>query len=203
MHLRILFALALPVQLLAQAPGPVVFSEIMWMGSSASNADEWIELYNRSSEPVDLSGWRIRHPDADEAMIEIPAGILPAGGIFLIANYDADDARSMLDAPTQLVDAALSLPNTRLHLRLEDADGQFIDLADDGSGAPLAGDTDQKRSMVRVALDADGSAKDSWATARTASGWDAGATEKGTPGSLEADAPTSVQSASWGRVKQP
>ena len=40
----------------AAPPREVVFSEIMWMGSSSSSADEWIELYNRSDDEIDLAG---------------------------------------------------------------------------------------------------------------------------------------------------
>ena len=41
------------------SPGPVVISELMWSGSSGSNADEWVELYNRSDITVDLTGWTL------------------------------------------------------------------------------------------------------------------------------------------------
>ena len=50
--LLFLISLAPPPAVEAQDPGPVVFSERMWMGSEASSADEWIELYNRPSLPT-------------------------------------------------------------------------------------------------------------------------------------------------------
>ena len=36
---------------------PVVINEIAWAGTSASGADEWIELYNRSSKTINLANW--------------------------------------------------------------------------------------------------------------------------------------------------
>ena len=70
---------------------------------------------------------------------------------FLIANYAPDDERSRLAGTAQLVDAAVSLPNTKLQLRLYDGDpeasAQLVDMADDGKGAPLAGDSQMKYAI--------------------------------------------------------
>ena len=39
----------------------VVITEVGWMGTSSSTTtDEWIELYNSTSEPVTLEGWHLR-----------------------------------------------------------------------------------------------------------------------------------------------
>jgi hypothetical protein len=39
----------------------VVITEVGWMGTSSSTTtDEWIELYNFTSAPVNLDGWRLR-----------------------------------------------------------------------------------------------------------------------------------------------
>lgn len=185
----------------------LVFSEIMWMGSEVSNADEWIELYNPSDEPVDLNGWRITRlvGDAEETMLELPALKVSPNGAFLIANYAADDTRSALAVQPHWVDAALSLANSRLLLRLYDGAGQLVDLADDGTGAPLAGDAERKRAMVRENLVGDGGAQGSWRTADRASGWDPGTQAMGTPGlvrkSTSAPASTAVAPRSWGQAK--
>ena len=185
-----LASLLFALQLSAQQPGPVVFSEIMWMGSTASSADEWVELYNRSAEPVELAGWTITRltADGEQTMLTIEAGVLAPSRTFLIANYGPEHKNSQLAVQPQLVSSQLSLPNTRLQLRLYDAlpeqGGQLIDTADDGTGAPLAGDNTLKRSMVRVRFDRDGAHPDSWATAQESSGWKEGAQELGTPGSL-------------------
>jgi len=193
------------VPVLAQSRA-LVFSEIMWMGSETSSADEWMELYNPSAEPVDLSGWRITRlvGDAEETMLELPDVSLGPNNTFLIANYAADDARSALAVAPDLVDPAISLANSRLLLRLYDAAGQLVDSADDGSGAPFAGDAEGKRAMVREDLLGDGGSKASWRTAGQASGWDAGTQAMGTPGTVGMPTPTTtaVRSVSWGRAKE-
>lgn len=198
----------------AETPGPVVFSELMWMGSTASSADEWVELYNRSDSEVDLAGWTLTRlaDDGEVPMLQIGKFKLPPGNVLLIANYSPEDSRSTLAVKPQVVDAAISLPNTKLQLRLYDGDplagAQLVDVADDGSGAPLAGDSQLKKAMVRVLFDADGSVATSWATAQEASGWDEGAIEQGTPGlipphlrSASSATPTSAQRLTWAAVK--
>ena len=213
----VFFALTAP--LLAQ-PGPVVISELMWSGSTASTADEWIELYNPSDTTVDLAGWTLtyRRGDEDKVMFVLDAAVIPAGQTFLIANYAADHKNSLLAVEPQRVDAAVSLPNTKLLLHLYDGDpqagGQLIDVVDDGRGAPFAGDSASKSSMVRIAFDQPGDQPESWATATEQSGWDAGASELGTPGSIPAyllpeggEAPepilgTNIAPMSWASVKE-
>ena len=94
----------------------------------------------------------------------------------------------MYSAFATVVATAVALPNSKLQLRLYDGDpeagGNLIDSADDGTGAPLAGDNKKKAAMVRVEFDTDGSLKQAWETATEASGWDEGSSELGTPGSI-------------------
>lgn len=213
----VFFALAAP---LSAQPGPVIISELMWPGSTASTADEWIELYNPNDATVDLTGWTLtyRSGDEDKVMIVLDAAEILPGQTFLIANYAAEHKNSLLAVEPQRVDSAVSLPNTKLLLHLYDGDpqagGQLIDVADDGRGAPFAGDSASKSAMVRIAFDQPGNQPESWATATEQSGWDVGASELGTPGSIpayllpeggEASDPvlgTNVLPMSWASVKE-
>lgn len=218
MRLALILWLCASAASLQAAPGGiVVFSELMWMGSTASAADEWIELYNRSDSEVDLDGWTITRlaSQGEEVMLRLEKARIGPHATFLIANYPADSPHSRLAATPDRVDAAISLPNTKLQLRLYDGPpdegGKLIDVADDGTGVPLAGDPDLKRAMVRIAFDRDGTLSTSWTTAVESAGWDPGATEAGTPGSIpERLRPTSssalpstaAQAISWAAVKR-
>jgi hypothetical protein len=163
----------------------VVLNEIMWMGSSISSSDEWIELRNTMNTPVDITGWRITKltSGVETPMLTISSGIIPAGGYFVIANDPA--ATSRLANEPQVVDAAISLVNSKLHITLYDAGGNLIDRADDGSGSPLAGEYKSGvawKSMERNPLGADGTLKESWHTATASIGFDDALLELGTPG---------------------
>lgn len=53
----------------------VVITEVAWMGTVASGSDEWIELYNTTTEPIDLEGWYLRsyryNATADDFMLNL------------------------------------------------------------------------------------------------------------------------------------
>lgn len=172
----------------------VVINELMWCGSTASLADEWIELRNMTNNSIDLSGWQITKNTATETpMLTIPAGkTIAANGYFLIANYDENSAKSSLDVISDLVTTTVSLSNSKLQIKLYDgpwdSGGNLIDTANDGN-KPFVGDNTNKYSMERNSVPGDGTLPDNWHTALTSVGFDPGATEKGTPGSVNSAPP--------------
>ena len=54
---------------------------------AVKSAEEWIELVNRGSEPVDLSGWTIR----DAVSFDFPAGTTLEPGEYLVIAADAEE----------------------------------------------------------------------------------------------------------------
>ncbi len=61
----------------------VIINEIHYHPSSEDSADEFIELYNRSSDPADISGWGI----TDEVLFDFPEGtIIPGNGYLVVAK---------------------------------------------------------------------------------------------------------------------
>ncbi|NLX23105.1 MAG: lamin tail domain-containing protein [Phycisphaerae bacterium] len=72
----------------AANPGDVVITEIMYNPNSsesvASNAPltEWIEVYNRTDQDIDMAGWYTA--DEDGRSGDFPAFTLPAGGVAVI-----------------------------------------------------------------------------------------------------------------------
>jgi len=80
------------------APPQVVVNEVE---SNGGVPGDWIELYNNSSAPVDLSGWGVRDNDSTHTIWKFPAGtIIQPGGFALAEEADfgfglgaADEAR--------------------------------------------------------------------------------------------------------------
>ena len=80
-----------------QGPGsstaPVVINEFSYDDASTDNL-EFIELYNRTNAPVDISGWRILNPDSTgptygggagvDLSYVIPGGTIVAPGGFYV-----------------------------------------------------------------------------------------------------------------------
>jgi hypothetical protein len=60
-------------------------SEFNYKSAANADAGDWIELYNRNSSPLDLSGWQIS--DATGNLYSIPSGtVLPSGGFHVFAQ---------------------------------------------------------------------------------------------------------------------
>jgi len=163
--------------------GQVVISEVMWVGSPSSTADEWLELQNISDTTISLAGWSItkRASDGGDAvMISFPedAQIL-AGEFFLIANYNAD--KSTLSIAPDLVSTSVSLANSKLLLQLINTEGEVIDTVDDGSGSPFAGGKNPFSSMERIDVHLSGEDPNNWNSAEVSIGFDEGIEVMGTP----------------------
>jgi len=63
MKYRLFFITLLTICLPATSHAQVLLSEIAWMGSDADPSHEWIELYNFSNSPTDLTGWTLTSED--------------------------------------------------------------------------------------------------------------------------------------------
>ena len=130
-------ALATPA---AHVAGSIVLNEIFYHArptyadplnavAYAESAAEWIELYNRTGVPVDISGWQL----AAGVSYIFPAGTTLAGGAFLVVNQtqfsgtlsNSGDAVEIRDGGGMLVD------RVRYHSR-----GRWSGYAD-GAGASL------------------------------------------------------------------
>jgi len=142
----------------------VIINELMWMGSTSSTADEWIELYNTTQGAVDIGGWTL----ANSGLPAIPVGAtIPANGYYLVANYSETSSSSVLNVAPDWVTTALSLNNSCAQIDLIRADLTTADsMGCDGSSyfAGLNGALD-KRAMERNIAVADGTLLTSWHTA--------------------------------------
>jgi len=167
--------------------GSVIINEIMWMGSTRSPDDQWVELKNMTSEPISISGWALCVPIPTDTLrsIVFPDGsVIPAFGYYLISYFPADS--SQIAVTSNLVSKNLQMDHDHLLLRLltknpMEYGAVKIDQAGNG-GAAFAGDSASYRSMIRVMPPGDGRMPTQWTTSTTSHGWDPGATEYGTPG---------------------
>lgn len=156
---------------LAANQGDIIINELMWMGSSASSSDEWIELRNMTDDEIEISNWQItkRTSSGNEIlMLTIPANTkIPKNGLFLISNNsEKSDLAINPNLTTNLTLADLNLA-IKLYGGTWNLDKEPIDIAGDG-GKPLAGSyiKDQTwQSMERNDIPGDGADKDNWHTA--------------------------------------
>lgn len=189
--------LFLTKKVLAVNFGDVVINEVMWMGSSKSSQDEWIELRNNTSQKIPLNGWRIDNLlRANEVFIfpDEPIIEIEGGGFFLVSYYSKSDQiedKTILnnneffwrcrDHPSC---ASFSLANAgNGDLILIDSSGNEIDRA---SGDPWpAGKKEASAcySMERINPLDNGANVDNWATATKSENLISDVLDKATPGS--------------------
>ncbi|MBU0707485.1 lamin tail domain-containing protein [Patescibacteria group bacterium] len=176
-----------PGQTQSVAEPPVVINELMWMGSSASSSDEWIELRNLTEQTIDLSDWYFtkKSGGGEVTMLTLPVGsIVNPNDYFLISNYSQESDSSVLNVLPDHVNTSVSLVNTGLQIKLYNAEQNLIDTADDGLGKPLAGEYQSGetwKSMERNMDYEDGTLETSWHTAEASYNLDPEAVDLGTP----------------------
>ncbi len=150
---------ALVINEIMYHPPPVVAPD----GSRAESALEWIELYNRGSEPLDLGGYAF----VDAIELELPAGTVIPGGEYLVV---ARDAAAVAAAYPSLPRSAIvgdfrgSLADSGENLILRDACGDEVDRVpyfDDGRW-PAFADGGGSSLELRDPR-ADNAAPESWA----------------------------------------
>jgi len=125
----------------------VIINEVMWMGTTASTADEWIELKNTTGNPVDLSDWKIENAGDGTPNLTIPSGkIIPANGYFLIANYPKTN--SALNVDVDWDTTTMGLANDGEKLILKDSGGNTVDETPSGSW-PAGINSTTRNSMER------------------------------------------------------
>ncbi|KXK14178.1 MAG: endonuclease/exonuclease/phosphatase [Chloroflexi bacterium OLB14] len=124
----------------------VVINEIAWAGTASGLADdEWIELYNRTSSPIDISDWSIRAADGSPN-IELN-GIIPAGGYFLL---EKDDDTTVSDILADQIYTGNTLSNSGEALTLYDASNKAIDTANGNGGSWPRGSSSTYGTMERI-----------------------------------------------------
>jgi hypothetical protein len=168
----------------AAAPmGQILIGEVAWAGSSASTADEWVELWNTGSTDVSLAGYSLQG-GSDKPIFLSATATIPAKGTYLIANYADIDTKSALGVSVQSVTTTISLSNSTLGLSLRDGSNLEVDHAGTGGLPPAGFSSTTKATMIRIG--------DGWTNATTSMGFDAGRTDLGTPGTCDGCAPDTV-----------
>jgi hypothetical protein len=83
-------------------------------------SDDWIEIHNRSADPIDLGGWHLTDDASVESKWTFPAGTVLAGGGFLIVYASSKDSPD---------------PNGNLHTNFKlSAEGEYLALTDRSGG---------------------------------------------------------------------
>jgi hypothetical protein len=152
----------------------VVINEIMF--DPGPERPEWIELYNRSGQAVDLAGWMIANDDTARFRVIGDARLeIPSGGYLVLAEDEAELMRAFPGTASSVARPRGGWPalrNAGSHLTLRDLTGQPVETVAYAPGWS----TEAGRSAER--LHPDGAVHDTTTWGPSA------APEGGTPGAV-------------------
>ncbi len=147
--------------------GEVVINEVAWMGTKASSADEWIELYNtnNTTTPFSLEGWQLETGDGNPSVSFGKQNEIKGEEFFLLER--TDDTTVANHEADKIYTGALNNSGEKLTLR--DDKGLVVDEVPLSSNTStpvrwLAGGNDTKRSMERIDPEASGADPGNWQT---------------------------------------
>jgi uncharacterized repeat protein (TIGR01451 family) len=160
----------------------LLINEVAWMGTAASVNDEWIELYNPGSAPINLSDWVLRAVDGTPSITLLDGYLLQPGEYYLLER--SDDTTVSDIAANQIYVGDLG--NSSEILQLIDPLNRVVDTANSNGGIWPAGNSSTFGSMERRAgmVDSD----TAWITNTGLVFW---GKDAGTPNNCTTTTPTS------------
>ena len=146
----------------------LLISEVLYDPAASEPGAEWIELFNPTSGPVDLTGWIVRDNTSADPL---PASMIGAGQHLVIASNEGDFMAANPGFSGSLVSLngpiGNGLSNSGDNIALVDAGGRTIDAMSYGSDAsalnPPCPDVSEGQSLARQPSDADSDRADDWA----------------------------------------
>ncbi len=147
----------LTVSLHAASPGDVVVSEVAWMGTTTSTANEWIELYNTTGSSISLASWTLKA--ADNTPSVTLSGTIGGYSYYLLERTDDNSVPGI--TADKIYTGAAGDGGEQLVLR--DGSNTVIDTANQ-NGAWFAGTTTNRASMSRTNVNVSGTSASNWHT---------------------------------------
>lgn len=126
MFLSRLITILFLIPFLTQAS--VVINEIMYDLEGSDSGREWVEVYNNSSSPVDLTGWKFFEANTNHALSLIQGDVnISAGGFALIVDNAEKFFVDWSNFSGTIFDSSFSLSNTGEILVIRNSDLVDID----------------------------------------------------------------------------
>ena len=118
------------------AISPIVINEINYNSSDYFDSGDWIELYNRGNETIDMSGWKFKDEDDSHELI-FPEGTSILAHDYLVLVKKPNAFQSFFPEVSFLPqNFDFGLSNGGEHLRLLDSEGKYIDSLTYGDKSP-------------------------------------------------------------------
>lgn len=141
-------------------PGGIVISEIHYHAGSDLDTDDFIELANTGSTPIDVSGWSFTQGITATLA---PGTVIPGGGFFVLANDAARFTQIYGFAPDAVYTGKLS--NGGETVTVVDASAAVVDTVSYLDSSPWPGPPDGEGPSLELRdLNADNTLPENWAS---------------------------------------
>ena len=105
----------------------VIINEICYNSPDAFNSGDWTEIYNRQSDPVDLSGWKLKDSNPENEYVISQGTVIPANGYLVIC----EDISSFVSAFSYLIhyrgNTGFGFKNDDEVIKLLNAEDELVD----------------------------------------------------------------------------
>ncbi len=146
---------------------PVIINEVAWYGTIGATQNDWIELYNTTSGPIDLTGWTL---DALTSGVNIQlTGTIKGHGYYLLAHDSSGTSVFATSTPTAAATPVCHVFATADNVRIDQyftgvlatyneilfltaPNGATVDTANRNGGYWPAGSYTNSASMERHAI---------------------------------------------------
>lgn len=147
---------------------PIVINEIMYHAASDLDTDDYIELYNRSGLPVDLSGWSF----TKGIRYSFPPGTTINAGEYLVVAKDTDAIRSKYNLATVYGNYTGDLSNEGEKIALSNANGDVMNEVKYSDSPPWPAAADEfGPSLECINPNEDNTRPANWGTGQGVLGW--------------------------------
>ena len=121
------------------AAGDITINEIYYTTKTNGNETQWLELFNSSSNEIDISGWKLTVSKSTNNAFIIPAGTVINEDDFLIFAASSDVMSSLWGLNTDIIEYgdALDIAKTGDDIHLFNALNEEIDAVWFGDGGEM------------------------------------------------------------------
>jgi hypothetical protein len=143
----------------------IVINEINYNSSPDHDTEDWIELYNRSEQDFNLSGWYISDSEPGDRFM-LPNRVIIKAGEFLILTHDSTAFNNYYGNQTQIAgDFSFALSNGGDEIKLYDFNNILIDSVSYDDAAPWPLEPDGKGKTLSLKNpDLDNSNAENWSS---------------------------------------
>lgn len=139
----------------------LVINEINYRSSDEFNPDDWVELYNPKSYPIDISNWELKDSDNSHVFV-IPEGTEIQANGFLILVKDESDFISVFPDIPYLGELGYGLGRSD-SVRLYNSEGNIVDEVNYESSSPWPTCADETGNTLElITPNLDNSQPESW-----------------------------------------